>query len=141
MTRSAECKVIVYHAFKDFNSPKEAAHDMLKETSGLLLHQLGDHVAEDRTDGVKPLVGSADIIETIVIQQNLLYNEYGHGLAQFGAGFHDSETKRNDLCSQEKIDNFGGVVLNQSTNDSEACKTKIFEGSRFRGGVEEGIQV
>lgn len=102
---------------------------MLKETSGLLLHQLGDHVAEDRADSVKALVGGADVVQAIVVQQNLLYNEDGHRLAQFGAGFHNSETKRDYLSGQKEIDHFGRVILDQGANDSEACEAEILKGA------------
>lgn len=43
-------------------SPQEASHDMFEKPCGLLLYKLGNHVAQDRPDGVEALVCSADIV-------------------------------------------------------------------------------
>lgn len=63
------------------NLPQEAPDNMLEEPSRLLLDQLCDHVAQDGADGVEALVGGANVVETIVIQQYLLDNEDSNGLA------------------------------------------------------------
>jgi hypothetical protein len=41
---------------------------MLQEPGSLLLDQLSHHVAEYGADGVEPLIGSADIVEAIVVK-------------------------------------------------------------------------
>ena len=64
-----------------------------------------------------------------LIKQNLLYDEDGNGLAKLGARLHNSEAKRDYLRSQEEVDHFRGVVLDQGTNDSEASEAQILEGS------------
>lgn len=48
--------------------PQETAHNMLQEPSRLLLDQLPNHVAQDRADGVEPLVRRADVVETVVVE-------------------------------------------------------------------------
>jgi len=121
--------------------PKEAPNDMLEQTSRLLLHELGDHIAEHRTHGVETLVRSADIIETVVVQQYLLNNKDGNGLRQLRARLHNPQTKGNDLSGQEKVDDLGRVVFNKGANDSETGKAKVLEWARLRGGVEERVEV
>ena len=56
---------------------------MLKETCGLLFNKLRDHVTEHGPDGVEPFIGSADVIEPTVIEEDLLHDEYGHRFAEF----------------------------------------------------------
>lgn len=113
---------------------------MLEQASRLLLDELANHVAEHGADGVEPLVGSADIVESIVIEEDLLNDEYGDRLAQLGAGLHDAQAERDDLCGQEEVDDFGGVVLDERTNDAEGGETEVLEGPRLGGGVEEWIE-
>jgi hypothetical protein len=63
---------------------------MLEQADRLLLHQLGDHVAQNRAYGIEPLVGVADVGKTHVVEQDLLYDEDGDGLAELRAGLHDA---------------------------------------------------
>lgn len=92
-------------------SPQEAAHNVLEQSCGLLLNELGYHVAEDSSNSVKSLVGGTDVVETVVIQQNLLDDEDGNSLAELRTGLHDTQTERNDLGGQKKVDDVGGIVL------------------------------
>ena len=64
---------------------------MLEEASRLRLNELTNHIAQHGADGVKALVRCADVVEAVVIQQDLLHDENGHGLAKLGAGFHDAQ--------------------------------------------------
>jgi hypothetical protein len=48
---------------------------VLEQPHGLLLYQLRDHVAQNRTDGVKPLVGVTNVRKSHIVQQYLLHNE------------------------------------------------------------------
>lgn len=121
--------------------PKEAPHDVLKQTSSLLFHQLGDHVAEHCTDRVETLVCGTDVVEPVVVQQYLLNDENSNGLGQLGACLHDSQAQRNDLGGQEKVDNLGRIVLDKGANYSKTGKAKILEGARLGGGVEKGVEV
>lgn len=41
-----------------------------------------DHVAEDCADGIESLVGLADVGQADVVEEDLLDNENGNGLAQ-----------------------------------------------------------
>ena len=41
-----------------------------------------DHVAEDCSDGIESLVGLADVGQAHVVEENLLDNEDGNGLAE-----------------------------------------------------------
>jgi hypothetical protein len=62
---------------------------MLEQTSRLLLHKLGHHVAQDGSDGKEALVGGANVVEAAVIEEDLLHNKDGDGLAQLGTRLHD----------------------------------------------------
>jgi len=61
---------------------------MLQEAHSLLLDELGDHVAEYRSNGIKALVGMANVSKPSVIEKYLLYYEYRDGLAQLRSGLH-----------------------------------------------------
>lgn len=63
---------------------------MLQEAHGLLLDQLGNHVAEHRPNGIEALVGVTDVSEPSIIEQYLLYDEYCDSLAQLRPGLHDA---------------------------------------------------
>lgn len=104
---------------------------MFQESYSLLLDQLIDHVAQYRPNGVKALVCLAYVLQAEVVEQNLLYNEDGHRLAEFTAGLHDAETKRDDLGGEEKVDDFARVVLDQSTNHAERGQAQVFKRSGF----------
>lgn len=131
---------------------------MLQETDGLSFDKANDHVTQDCSHSVESLIGSADVSQTSVIEQNLLDDEDGHGLGELTAGFHDSETEWNDLSRQEERDCRGRIVcvtrssigvhrntgrrliLDQGTNDTQRGKSEILKWSRLGRGVEEGIE-
>jgi hypothetical protein len=93
----------------------------------LLLHQLVDHIAQDRANGVEALISLANIGKTGVIQQNLLDNKYCDGLAELRASFHDTETEWDNLGREKEVDDFRGVILDERSNDTKRCQAKIFE--------------
>lgn len=62
--------------------PEKAAHYVLEKACGLLLHKLRDHVAQNSTDGVEPLVSGTDVIQAMIVEQDLLHNEYSDRLAE-----------------------------------------------------------
>lgn len=120
---------------------QEAAHNVLQEAGRLLLHKLGNHVGEHSANGIESLVGRADVVESAVVEQNLLNNEDGNGLTQFGSSLHDSEAQGDDFGGQQEVDDLGRVILDKSTNDTERGETKVFKGSRLGRGVQEGVEV
>lgn len=71
--------------------PQETSHNMLQQSRSLLFYQLTDHIAKNCPDSVEPLIGSTDIVQTVVIQQNLLNNEDGDSLTELRTGLHDAE--------------------------------------------------
>ena len=77
---------------------------MLEEASGLLLHQLSHHVAENGSNRVEALVSSTDVVEPVVIEKDFLNNENGNRLAEFRARLHYPETEWDDLCGKEEVD-------------------------------------
>lgn len=122
------------------DSPKEASNDVLKESSGLGFNELSNHIAQHRADGIEALVGGADVVEPVVVEQNLLHDEDGDGLAKLRASLHDSKAEGDDLGGEEKVDDVGGVVLDERADDAEAGEPQVFERSRLGRRVEEGIE-
>ena len=109
------------------DSPKEAAHNVLEQPDRLLLHKLSDHVAQDRSNGVEPLVGRTYVRETDIVQQDLLHDEDGHCLAQFRAGFHDPKTQRDYFRRKQKVDDIRGIILDQRSDDAQRRETKVLK--------------
>ena len=67
-------------------------------------------------------------------------DEDGYCLAEFRASLHDTQAKRDDLSCEEEVDNFTRVVLHKSANDTERCKTQVFERPRLGSCVEERVK-
>lgn len=77
---------------------------MLQKSRSLLLDKLVDHVAQHRSDSIKTLVCRADVIESVVVEENLLDNEDGNSLAQLGTSLHDAKAEWNDLGGKKEVD-------------------------------------
>ena len=122
------------------DSPKKAANDVLEESSGLRFDELSNHIAQHRTDSIKALVGGADVVEPVVVEQNLLHDEDGDGLAKLRASLHDSKAEGNNLGGKQKVDDVGRVVLDEGPNDTEASKPQVFKGSRLGRRIEERVE-
>lgn len=105
-----------------------------------MLDELCHHVAQDGSYGIEPFVSSTNICEANIVEEDFLYNEDGHGLAEFRPGLHDPEAERNDLRGQEEIDHIGRVILHQSTDHAQGGKTEILKRARLGGSVQEGVQ-
>jgi hypothetical protein len=84
--------------------PQETANNMLQQSNSLGLNEANDHIAQDCSDSIKPLICGTNVAQPRVIQQDLLDNEDGNCLRQFTSGFHDSQTEWNYLCGQEESD-------------------------------------
>ena len=113
---------------------------MLEQPGGLLLHQLGDHVAEHGPDGIEALVRGADVVEAIVVEEDLLDDEDGDRLAQLRSGLHDAEAKRDDLSREEKVNHLRGVILDERADHSKGRQPEILERPRFRCSVQERVE-
>jgi hypothetical protein len=84
--------------------PQKASDDVFQQSGRLLLDQLRNHIAQHCAHSIEPLVSCTYIVQAMVIEQYLLDDKDGHGLAEFGAGLHDAETERNDFGGQQKVD-------------------------------------
>jgi hypothetical protein len=102
---------------------------MLEQPDSLLLDKLVDHIAQDRPNGVKPLISLANVRQTHIIKQNLLHNEDCHGFAEFRSSFHYSQAERDDLGCEKEIDYFGRIVFDQCSDHAEGGETEVFEWS------------
>jgi hypothetical protein len=113
---------------------------MFEQADCLLFHQLGNHVTKNGAHSIKPLISLTDVGESSVIQQNLLHDEDGHGLAQLRSSLHDAQAERNDLRGQQEVDNLSRVILHQSPNDAKTSQPKILERTRLRRRIQKWVQ-
>ena len=90
---------------------------------------------------VEPVVSLADVVEASLVQENLLKDEGGDGLAELGAALHDPQTQRDDLRGQEEVDHLLLVRLDQGADHAEGGEPQVLEGPRLAHCVEEGIQI
>jgi len=74
----------------DNDLPEKAPNNVLKQSNGLLLDQLVDHVAEHGAYSVESLISLADILQSKVVQKYFLNNEDGNSLAKLAASLHDT---------------------------------------------------
>ena len=74
-----------------------ASHDVFEQANSLRLHKLIDHVAQNRSNRVKPFVCVADVGQAGLVKQDLLDNEDGDRLGEFGSSLHDSKAERDDF--------------------------------------------
>jgi hypothetical protein len=100
---------------------------MFEQPCRLLFDQLGNHGAEDGSHRVETLVGGADVVQAVIVQQDLLDDKDGNRLAEFRACLHDAQAKRDDFGCEEKVDHFGGVVLDESADNTQRREAEIFE--------------
>lgn len=91
---------------------------MLQKSGCLLFDQLSDHVAQNSSHSIESLICGTNIVESMVVKQDLLNNEDGHGFAQLRTSFHNPQTQRNDLRCEQEVDDIRGIVLNQSSYHS-----------------------
>ena len=70
---------------------------MLEETDGLRFDQLIDHVAENRSHGIEPLISVADIGQSCFVEEDLLDDKDCHCFGKLGTSLHDTKTERDDL--------------------------------------------
>jgi hypothetical protein len=104
---------------------------MLQEPHSLLVNELSDHITENGANSVESLVGLTDVLQSHVIEQDLLNDEDSNGLAELRSSLHDTEAERNDLGGQEEIDDFCRVILDQSADDSKRRQAEVFKGPRL----------
>ena len=90
---------------------------MFEQADSLLFHKLVDHITKNGANSVETLVSLADVGQPNVIQQDLLYDEDGHCLAELRSSFHDPEAKRYNFGGKEEIDDLRRVVFDESAND------------------------
>ncbi len=86
---------------------------MLEQTHCLGLDQLVDHVAEDGSNGVEPLVRVANVRQPSLVQEDFLDDEDGDSFGQFRASLHDAQAERYDFSGQKEVNDGGVVVLLQ----------------------------
>jgi hypothetical protein len=111
-----------------YNIPQEAPYDMLQQPHSLLIHQLRHHIRQHRTNGIEAFVSLANILQTHIVEQNLLHNKDGDCLAELRTRLHDTEAEGYYLSREEEVNYFGAVVLDEGANDSEGRQAQVLEG-------------
>lgn len=104
---------------------------MLQQPYGLLIHQLRYHVTQNSSYSVKPLVRLTNILQTHVVQQDLLHDEDGNRFAKLGAGFHDAQAEWDDFGCEQKVDDFGTIVFDKRADHTEGGQAEVLEGPGF----------
>merc|ERR1719341_1855164 len=70
-----------------------AANNVLEQPLAGLLGQLDHHLAQDHGHVGEPVVSLADVVQTSLIQEDLLEDEGGHGLAQLRSRLHNPQQR------------------------------------------------
>ena len=70
-----------------------------------------------------------DVGQSEIVKEDLLDYEYGYGFAQLRSRLHYAQTQGNDLSTEEEVDHFRGVILDQSPNDAKRSQAKVLERS------------
>lgn len=77
---------------------------MLQEPGSLLFHKLVNHVAQDSPNSIETLVGSADVVQSMVVKKDLLHDKDGNSFAQFGTGLHYAQAEWDNFCCKKEVD-------------------------------------
>lgn len=126
-----------------------ASHDVFEKSDGLGVREVVDHETEDIDDGVESFVCMTYIGEADLVEENLLHDENSDRLGELCTMLHDPQTKRDNLRSEEEIDDLGiiGLIdgltagrLDKCTNHTQRGEPEVLERSRLRGRVEERIE-
>ena len=99
--------------------PKKAAYNVFQQPCRLLLNELRNHIAEYRANSVETLICSANVIQSMIIQEDLLDDKDGNGLAELRACLHNSKAEGNNLRCKEKIDNVRRIILHQRPDNTK----------------------
>ena len=121
--------------------PQVAADHVLQKPLARLLAELDDHLAQDHGDVGEPVVGLTDVVQTSLVQQDLLQDEGRHRLAQLRAALHDPQAERDDLGGEQEVDHLLLVGLHEGPDDPEGGEAEVLEGAGLADGVEEGVEV
>ena len=92
---------------------------MFQQPHSLLIHELSDHITQHSAHSIEPLVCLADVLQTHIIQQDLLHDEYCDRFAQLRPRLHNTEAERDDLGGEEEIDDFGAVVFDEGADHAQ----------------------
>lgn len=121
--------------------PEVAPDDVLQQSDRTGLLDAADHVAEYGSDCVEALICLADVSEADIVEEDLLYNEDGHSLAELGARLHDAKAEGDDLRRKKECDDLRVVrLLDQRADDTQRGEPKVFEWPGLGRGVQERVQ-
>lgn len=113
---------------------------MLQQPHRLLLHQLVDHIAQHGPHGIEPLVRLANVRQPHIIEQDLLDDKDGDRLGKLAARLHDAEAEWDNLRRQEKVDDIGRVVLDESSDYAQGREAEVLKGTGLGRRVEERVE-
>ena len=120
--------------------PKKAAYNVFQQPRRLLFNELRNHIAEHCTNCVETLVCSANVIQSMIIQEDLLNDEDSDSLAKFRARLHNSKTEGNNLRCEEEVNDIRRIILHEGSDNAKRGKSQVFEWARLRRSVEKRIE-
>ena len=65
-------------------------YNMLQQPRCLSLCQRRDHIRQDGTNSIEPLVRLTNVLQSQIVEQDFLNDKDGYCFRQFGTCFHDS---------------------------------------------------
>ena len=113
---------------------------MLEQSDGLLIDKLDDHVAEYSADGIESFIRLAYIVESLVIEEDLLDDKDSNSLAELRACLHDAKAQRDDLSSEQEVDNLSRIILDKSADNTKRSQAQVFEGAGLGGSIQERVE-
>ena len=118
-----------------------AANDVLEQSRRWLFVEDAHHLRQAIGYGHEPLRRCTDVVQTDIIEQNLLQDEGGDRLGQLRSRLHRPKAQRNELGRQQKVNHMRIIDLDERSHDSQTGEAEVFEGTTRIGGVEKGIDV
>lgn len=124
-----------------FTQPEVTLDNVLQKALGWLLELGLDHEVKHVRDCEVPLRLHTQVFKTLLVHKDLLYDECGYSLWQFGAPLHYSKTQGNYFCFNQKVDHFGIVHLDQSTYHTQWCQSQVLKRSSLANRIQKGKSI
>ena len=125
-----------------FGEAGVALHDVFGEAVVFLVvvDEFLEHAVEHGRDCEEALDGGADVAQSLLVAEDLLDDEGGHGLGERLSVLHDAQAQRHDFRLHQEGDRVGVAFLDQRSDHAQRGHSQILEDLAFGGGVEEGVE-
>jgi len=84
---------------------------MLEQSHRLTFYQCLNHVGKHGSNGVETLVCLTDVLQSEVVEEDLLDDENGNSFGKFRSRLHYSQAEGNDFGRKQEVDNIRVFVL------------------------------